>query len=78
MLQKSYGINAMKKSQAYEWYRRFKNGQDDTTDRPRSGWPASVTSRHILEFKELLDIDRRIIREIGRRLASAEIFTQKT
>lgn len=52
MLQKAYGINAVKTTHAYVWYmyRRFKDGQDDSGDRPKSGWPTSITLRHVVEI----------------------------
>ncbi|XP_053391639.1 protein GVQW3-like [Mercenaria mercenaria] len=66
MLEKAYGMKAMKKSQVYEWYGRFKNGRDSVMDEPRSDRPTSITSRHVTEIKGLLELDRRItIREVS-------------
>ena len=61
MLEKAYGIRAMKKSQIYEWYRRFKNGQESVNDEKRNGRPASVISRHVTEIRQLLELNRREI-----------------
>ena len=51
MLEKAYGIRAMKKSQVYEWYGRFENGQVSINDESRSGRSASITSRHVTSQK---------------------------
>ena len=69
MFEKTSGIRAMKKSQVYEWYGRFKNGKESINDEPQSGRPASITTRHVTEIRKLLELDRRItIREISYRV----------
>jgi len=35
----AYGEYAMKKSSVFEWHGRFKEGQEDVQDDPRSGQP---------------------------------------
>jgi hypothetical protein len=37
LLTLAHGENAMKKSSAFEWHRRFKKGREDAQDDPRSG-----------------------------------------
>jgi hypothetical protein len=39
LLTVAYGECAMKKSSVFEWHRRFKEGQEDVQDDPRSGQP---------------------------------------
>ena len=39
LLTVAYGEYAMNKSSVSEWHRRFKEGQEDVEDNPRSGQP---------------------------------------
>jgi hypothetical protein len=39
MLTEAYGADAMKKSSVFEWYKRFKLGQEDMKDDKRTGRP---------------------------------------
>jgi hypothetical protein len=39
MLTEAYDANAMKKSNVFEWHKRFKEGQEDVKDDERTGRP---------------------------------------
>lgn len=69
MLRQAYGDTAAKKTAVYKWYKRFQEGRECTMDDARTGRPATKTSSHVADVKNLLDKDRRItIREIVLRL----------
>ena len=60
MLQTAYKDVAMSKTQVYEWFARFKNGQMSLEDKPRSGRPStSRTDENITKIHELIMEDRR-------------------
>ena len=59
MLQTAYKDVAMSKTQVYEWFARFKNGQMSLEDQPRSGRPStSRTDENITKIHELIMEDR--------------------
>ena len=48
MLQGAYGDQAMSRARAFEWHRRFKEGEEDVEDKPRSGRPSSsITDENV-------------------------------
>ena len=77
MLERAHGIRAMKKSQVYEWYGRFKNGPESINDEPRSGEPASITSRHVTEIRDLLELTTalRFVKSVTKFIAALALFT---
>ena len=56
MLQKAYGESAFSKTQAYEWYKEFKEGREVVQDLfPRSGRPStSTTDKNNEKVKEIV------------------------
>jgi len=59
-LQQVYGNTALKKSAVYDWFSRFKNGQE-TVDDQRSGRPStSRTEKMIEKVQQLIQCDRRM------------------
>lgn len=60
MLRNIYGDSTMKKSAVYEWYGRFRSGQQETTDNARSGRLVSSMPSNVVTIKTLLDKDRRM------------------
>jgi len=62
LLQHAYGEDAMDRTQAFDWFRRFKEGRTSVESDPRSGRPS--TSRN----EEMIAKVRTIVRN-NRRLA---------
>jgi len=59
-LQQVYGDTALQKSAVYDWFSRFKNGQE-TEDDQRSGRPStSRTTEMIEKVRQLIQCDRRM------------------
>ncbi|XP_044746468.1 protein GVQW3-like isoform X2 [Coccinella septempunctata] len=55
MLKKAFGDNCMSKTQAYDWYKSFKDGREVVEDLPRSGRPStSTTDDNIIQIKKLV------------------------
>jgi len=51
----------MKKSNVFEWYRRFKEGQEDVQNDPRSGQPKTQrTDANVDRVRTLVHSDRRL------------------
>ena len=68
MLQKTYGESCMPKTQAYEWYKGFKDGREVVlVDLPRSGRPSTATiEENIHQIKNLVLENRHLsFRELG-------------
>jgi transposase len=60
-LQQVYGDTALKKSAVYDWFSRFKNGQEKLEDDQRSGRPStSRTAEMIEKVRQLIQCDRRM------------------
>jgi len=60
-LQQVYGDTALKKSAVYDWFSRFKNGQEKLGDDQRSGRPStSRTAEMIEKVRKLIQCDRRM------------------
>jgi histone-lysine N-methyltransferase SETMAR len=60
-LQQVYGDTALKKSAVYDWFSRFKNGQEKLEDDQRSGRPStSRTAEMIEKVRHLIQCDRRM------------------
>lgn len=61
MLIQAYGDVAMKKSQVYEWHKRFREGRVSIEDDPRSGRPSTaVTDENIERVRQVVRANRRI------------------
>ncbi|UYV75225.1 hypothetical protein LAZ67_12002981, partial [Cordylochernes scorpioides] len=67
MLQKAYGDAVMSRRRVLEWYKRFKEGREETADNERSGRPStSTTPEKVNKVLELVREDRRItVREVA-------------
>ncbi|UYV65560.1 hypothetical protein LAZ67_3004693 [Cordylochernes scorpioides] len=67
MLQRAYGDAVMSRRQVFEWYKRFKEGREETADNERSGRPStSTTPEKVDKVLELVREDRRItVREVA-------------
>ena len=60
-LQQVYGDTALKKSAVYDWFSRFKNGQETLEDDQRSGRPStSRTEEMIGKVRQLIRCDQRM------------------
>jgi len=60
MLETAYKKAAMGKTQVYEWFSRFRDGELSLADQPRSGRPStSRTDENIARIRELILEDRR-------------------
>ncbi|XP_037955147.1 protein GVQW3-like [Teleopsis dalmanni] len=70
MVQKTYGDSFMSRTQAYEWYKSFKEGREVIEDFPRSGRPStSNTEENMAKIKKIVLEDRRMTeRKIARDL----------
>lgn len=61
MLNQAYGNEAMKKSQVYEWHKRFREGRVSIEDDPRSGRPStSMTDTNIERVRQVVRANRRL------------------
>jgi hypothetical protein len=61
MLKKAYGDNCLSKTQAYEWYKAFKDGREVIENLPRSGCPSTSTNdENVEKVKKLVFENRRI------------------
>jgi hypothetical protein len=56
LLTMAYSECPMKKSSIFEWHRRFKEGQEDVQDDPRSGQPK--TQRTDANVDRVLNLER--------------------
>ncbi|UYV70649.1 hypothetical protein LAZ67_8000164 [Cordylochernes scorpioides] len=67
MLQTAYGDAIMSRRRVFEWYKRFKEGREETADNERSGRPStSTTPEKVDKVWELVREDRRItVREVA-------------
>ncbi|PNF32226.1 hypothetical protein B7P43_G17963 [Cryptotermes secundus] len=60
MLKTAYKDNAMGKTQVFEWFSRFKNGEMSIDDKPRSSRPSTVrTHENVEKIHEIIKEDRR-------------------
>jgi hypothetical protein len=79
----AYGDTASKKSAVYEWYHRFKNGQETLEDEPRSGRPStSRKDENVAKVKTLVRNDRRmtivqIAAEVGLSVGSVHTILKE-
>ncbi|GFT15881.1 histone-lysine N-methyltransferase SETMAR [Trichonephila clavipes] len=60
-----YGEGVLTVRQCQNWFAKFRSGNFDVEDAPRSGWPVEADKDAIKAF---VDANRRITREIGLRL----------
>ncbi|UYV77698.1 hypothetical protein LAZ67_15001971 [Cordylochernes scorpioides] len=67
MLKTAYGDAVMSRRRVFEWYKRFKEGREETADNERSGRPStSTTPEKVDKVLELVHEDRRItVREVA-------------
>ncbi|UYV63757.1 hypothetical protein LAZ67_2005523 [Cordylochernes scorpioides] len=67
MFQTAYGVAVMSRRRVFEWYKRFKEGREETADNERSGRPfTSTTPEKVDKVFELVHEDRRItVREVA-------------
>ena len=71
MLQQVCGEETMSRTCAFEWHKRFKEGQEEVEDDPRSGRPSrSKTADNIERVKQMVRADRRLmVRMIAEELS---------
>ncbi|BFY99223.1 hypothetical protein BsWGS_02263 [Bradybaena similaris] len=61
LLNKAYGATAMKKSQVFEWHKRFREGRVNVGDDVRSGRPAtSINNENIERVRNVARADKRL------------------
>lgn len=61
MLQQVYGDDCLSRTQVFEWFKRFKDGREDTSDDTRTGRPLSAkTDANIEKIGKLVRQDRRL------------------
>ena len=67
MLQVAFGEEVMSRARVFEWFRRFKDGQDSIKSEQRQGRPSTSRNNDIIEtVQELVIEDRRLtVREIS-------------
>ncbi|GBM73368.1 Putative uncharacterized protein FLJ37770 [Araneus ventricosus] len=70
MLVKVYGVDTVSKKCVFEWFKRFRDGEEDVKDEPRSGRPpTSTTPDNIERVRRILADDRRLsLRKITEQL----------
>jgi hypothetical protein len=74
-----YGEYAIKKSSVFEWRRRFKEGQDDVQDDPRSRQPKPQrTDANVDRVLKLVCSDRRLRVRLIAEEGSRNLFGGKT
>ena len=56
MLQETCGDQAMSRARVFEWHRRFREGEEDVEDKPRSGRPFSSNTDENVEAVRQVDI----------------------
>ncbi|PNF41442.1 hypothetical protein B7P43_G13789 [Cryptotermes secundus] len=60
MLKTAYKDDAMGKTQVFEWFSHFKNGEMSIDDKPRSGRPSTArTHENVEKIREIIKEDRR-------------------
>ncbi|PNF21101.1 hypothetical protein B7P43_G05549 [Cryptotermes secundus] len=60
MLKTAYKDDAMGKTQVFEWFSRFKNGELSIDDKSRSGRPSTArTHENVEKIREIIKEDRR-------------------
>lgn len=60
MLKTAYKDDAMGKTQVFEWFSRFKNGDMSIDDKPRSGRPSTArTHENVEKIRAIINEDRR-------------------
>ncbi|PNF14149.1 hypothetical protein B7P43_G17665 [Cryptotermes secundus] len=60
MLKTAYKDDAMGKTQLFEWFSRFKNGEMSIDDKPRSDRPSTArTHENVEKIREIIKEDRR-------------------
>ncbi|PNF19357.1 hypothetical protein B7P43_G06720 [Cryptotermes secundus] len=80
MLKTAYKDDAMGKTQVFEWFSRFKNGEISIDDKPRSGRPSTArTHENVEKIREIMKEDRRrtieeIVELSGVTWSSAALF----
>jgi transposase len=61
LLRVAYGEYTMKKSSVFDWHRRYKEGQEDAQDNPRSGQPKMQrTDANVDRVRTLACTDRKV------------------
>ena len=61
MLQKAYGDQAMSRARVFEWHWRFREGEEDAEDKPRSGrTSSSTTDENVEAVRQAVLGDRRL------------------
>jgi len=69
MLVQVYGDNAMKKTVAYKWVKRFSEGRESVTKEERSGRPAtSRTEENIAKVRHILRENRLTVRSMAEQV----------
>ncbi|PNF43896.1 hypothetical protein B7P43_G02795 [Cryptotermes secundus] len=60
MLKTAYKDDAVGKTQVFEWFSHFKNGEMSIDDEPRSGRPSTAqTHENVEKIREIIEEDRR-------------------
>ncbi|XP_067937020.1 protein GVQW3-like [Watersipora subatra] len=69
MLHTAFGDESLKKTQVYEWHKRFRKGREEVEDDKRCGAPTSRrTVTAIDTVKAIVNADRRVtIREVSQQ-----------
>jgi len=62
MVNAAYGDQALSRSNVFRWYGRFRDGQEDNEDNPRSGWPTKCRNDNNVEkISQLLLQNRHLL-----------------
>ncbi|XP_029668258.1 protein GVQW3-like [Formica exsecta] len=75
MLGKAYSESCISKTQAYDWYKAFKEGREVVYDLPPSGRPSTTsTDENIEKIKKIVIENRRLsVREMAHELQMSHI-----
>jgi len=71
MLKISFRVEAMGRTQTYEWWKRFKEGRTSVDDDPCSGRPStSKTDDNVAKVREVIRSNRRLtVREVAEEVS---------
>ena len=65
LLQQAYGEDVMGRTQACDWFRRFKEGRTSDESNPRSGRPSTSRNEMIAKVRTVVCNNRLTVREIA-------------
>jgi len=69
----------MRRTQTYEWWKRFKEGRTSVDNDPRSGRPStSKTDDNVAKVREVIHSNRRLaVREVAEEVSISKQYAMK-